>query len=103
MTSEPLATMEEPVAGVPATGGVRRLAKHTAVYAASDLVAKGGSYLLIPVLTRLMSQATFGTYQLVVVTIVPVLTIVASLGLGGAVTRLWFDVEGVDRKRFQTA
>ncbi len=81
---------------------MRRLAGNTAVYAAADLIAKGGAYALIPILTHGLSAQSFGIYSLVI-SIVPALTIVASLGLGGAVTRLWFDLDGDARKRFQLA
>lgn len=83
-----------------AAGGLKRLAKNTAVYAGADLIAKGGTYLLIPILTRGLTEAEFGRYTLVI-SIVPVLTLIASLGLGGAVTRLWFDLDESARKRFQ--
>ncbi|HEX9695519.1 MAG TPA: oligosaccharide flippase family protein [Actinomycetota bacterium] len=83
-----------------AAGGIKRLAKNTAVYATADLIAKGGAYLLMPVLTRLLTGVEFGRYTLVI-SIVPVLTLIASLGLGGAVTRLWFDLDAGARKRFQ--
>lgn len=90
-----------PVSG-PVSGGLRRLARHTFVYAVADLIAKGGAYLLIPLLTRGLTKDGFGTYTLVV-SIVPVLTIIGSLGLGGAVTRLWFDLDAKSRPRFQMA
>lgn len=87
----------------PAFGApLRRLARHSAVYAAADLVAKGGAYALIPVLTRGLGADDFGAYTLVT-SIVPMLTLVASLGLGGAVTRLWFDLDTAARRRFHLA
>ncbi|HVL88709.1 MAG TPA: flippase, partial [Actinomycetota bacterium] len=90
------------VAAPVAARGLRRLARNTAVYAAADLIAKGGAYLLMPILTRGLSEVEFGRYTLVI-SIVPVLTLIASLGLGGAVTRLWFDLDEAARKRFQLA
>lgn len=85
-----------------AAGGIKRLARNTAVYAAADLIAKGGAYLLIPILTRGLTEIDFGRYTLVI-SIVPVMVVVSSLGLGGAVTRLWFDLDAAARKRFQLA
>ncbi|MHB8510978.1 MAG: oligosaccharide flippase family protein [Actinomycetota bacterium] len=86
-----------------AIGGFKRLARHTFVYAFADLTAKGGAFLLVPIITRFIETSGVGTYSLVVSTIVPVLTLVASLGLGSAVTRLWFDLDAESRKRFQLA
>lgn len=85
-----------------AAGGIKRLARNTAVYAVADLIAKGGAYLLIPILTRGLTDVDFGRYTLVI-SIVPVMVVVSSLGLGGAVTRLWFDLDAAARKRFQLA
>lgn len=87
---------------VVAVPGVRRLAKNTAVYAIADLIAKGGAYLLTPVLTRALGGREYGGYALVLA-IVPVLTLIASLGVGGAVTRLWFDLDPERRKRFHAS
>lgn len=60
------------------------------IYAVSSALANGMRFLLLPILARGLSQAAFGAYT-IAIAIVGFGTMLATLGLDGAVARAWYD------------
>ncbi len=71
--------------------GIRRLLSSSALYGIADVaVVAVGGFLLLPLYTRVLSQAEFGHYVAVRANI-DVLTYALHLGIPSAVARLYFD------------
>lgn len=69
----------------------RKLLSITVLYGAADvLVMAMGGFLLLPLYTRTLTQAEFGTY-VVVKANTEILTYLVALGLPSAVSRVYFD------------
>ena len=69
----------------------RKLLSTTVLYGAADVIVMAvGGFLLLPLYTRTLSQAEFGTY-VVVRANTEIFTYVLALGLPSAVSRVYFD------------
>ena len=66
------------------------LLRESSVYVASSCVVNAGAFLLIPVLTRILSPAEYGILGGIGV-FAALLSIVMPLGLHGAVARFYYD------------
>jgi O-antigen/teichoic acid export membrane protein len=69
---------------------IRTLARGSAIYAAGNLLARLGGFILLPIYLQLMSRDQYGIVALVTA-ITGLLTIVYRLGLDGALMRMHFD------------
>src|SRR5687767_6887009 len=79
-------------------GYLRRLLTTGAAYQASDVLAKVIALALLPVYTRHLSRADYGTAELLLTTVILV-SIVARLGLGEAFLRFYYLDEDEGRRR----
>jgi O-antigen/teichoic acid export membrane protein len=79
-------------------GYLRRLLRTGAAYQASDIVSKVIALALLPVYTRALTRADYGTAELLLTTVILV-SIVARLGLGEAFLRFYFLDEDALRRR----
>jgi O-antigen/teichoic acid export membrane protein len=70
-------------------GVVRTLVRGTAIYAVANLAVRGINVVLVPVYTRFLSPADYGIVYLAE-TVATVLAVVATLGLSGAMRRMYF-------------
>ncbi len=87
----------------PDTAGGKRsvvssLVRGSATYTVGNVIARLGSFLLLPVYVRLLTRDEFGIVALVT-SLVGLLRIVYTLGMDGALMRLHFDVSDEDRPR----
>ena len=80
------------------TGYLRRLVATGAAYQLADVVAKVAALALLPVYTRHLSRADYGTAELLLTTIILV-SILARLGLGEAYVRFHYLDEDPERRR----
>jgi O-antigen/teichoic acid export membrane protein len=81
------------------TSYLRRLLRTGAAYQLADAVAKVVALALLPVYTRHLTRADYGTAELVLTTIILV-SIILRLGLGEAVVRVhYFDADPERRRR----
>jgi O-antigen/teichoic acid export membrane protein len=80
------------------TGYLRRLLTTGAAYQVADVVSKGIALILLPVYTRHLTRADYGTAELLVTTVILV-SIVARLGVGEALVRFHFLDADVERRR----
>ena len=80
------------------TGYLRRLLTTGAAYQAADIVSKGIALILLPIYTRHLTRADYGTAELLVTTVILV-SIVARLGVGEALVRFHFLDVDPDRRR----
>jgi O-antigen/teichoic acid export membrane protein len=71
------------------TGYLRRLLTTGAAYQVADVVSKGIALILLPIYTRHLTRADYGTAELLVTTVILV-SIVARLGVGEALVRFHF-------------
>jgi O-antigen/teichoic acid export membrane protein len=72
------------------------LARGSAVYAAGNLLARLGGFILLPVYLQLMSRDEYGIVALAT-SVTGLLTIIYRLGLDGALMRMHFDTKDVQR------
>ena len=79
-------------------GYLRRLLTTGAAYQASDVLAKVIALALLPVYTRHLTRADYGTAELLLTTVILV-SILARLGLGEAFLRFFFLDEDEARRR----
>lgn len=75
---------------------VRALARGSAIYAAGNLLARLGGFVLLPIYLQLMTRDEFGIVALAT-SITGLLTIVYRLGLDGALMRMHFDTRDQER------
>jgi O-antigen/teichoic acid export membrane protein len=80
------------------TGYLRRLLTTGAAYQLADVVSKGIALILLPVYTRHLTRADYGTAELLVTTVILV-SIVARLGVGEALVRFHFLDADPERRR----
>jgi O-antigen/teichoic acid export membrane protein len=80
------------------TGYLRRLLTTGAAYQVADVVSKFIALALLPVYTRHLTRADYGTAELLVTTVILV-SIVARLGIGEAFVRFHFLDADEDRRR----
>ncbi len=80
------------------TGYLRRLLTTGAAYQAADIVSKGIALILLPIYTRHLTRADYGTAELLVTTVILV-SIVARLGVGEALVRFHFLDADTRRRR----
>lgn len=71
---------------------LRSLLRGSAIYAAGNLLARLGAFVLLPIYLQLMTQSEYGLVALVT-SIVGFLSIAYRVGLDGALMRLHFDTE----------
>jgi O-antigen/teichoic acid export membrane protein len=89
-------SIEGAIQAEPGAGGLRSLARGSALYVAGNLVPRFGAFLLLPIVTRFLGRADFGTVSLTA-SLALLLSILYRLGLDGALLRFHFDVD--DRVR----
>jgi O-antigen/teichoic acid export membrane protein len=78
---------------------IRQLLTASALYGVADmLVLAVGGFLLLPLYTRILSQAEFGTYVIIKAN-VEILTYLLYLGLLSAAARLYYDYRDLGRQR----
>lgn len=77
---------------------MRQLGKHALVYGAGIAVGRMAGLIMLPIYTRFLSRADYGTLDLLTVT-VDLLGTLASVGVGAAVFKFYADAEGEDEKR----
>jgi O-antigen/teichoic acid export membrane protein len=75
---------------------IRSLARGSAIYAAGNLLARLGGFILLPVYLQLMSRDEYGIVALAT-SITGLLTILYRVGLDGALMRLHFDTRDAQR------
>lgn len=75
---------------------LRGLARGSAIYAAGNVLARLGGFILLPIYLQLMTRQQYGLVALVTA-IVGLLNIVCRLGLDGALMRLHFDTDDAHR------
>src|ERR1700742_4522546 len=80
------------------TGYLRKLLRAGAAYQLADAVAKVLALALLPVYTRHLSRADYGTAELLLTTIILV-SIILRLGLGEAFVRFHYLDADPDRRR----
>jgi len=80
------------------TGYLRRLLTTGAAYQVADVVSKFIALALLPIYTRHLSRADYGTAELLVTTVILV-SIVARLGIGEAFVRFHFLDADTERRR----
>src|SRR5919198_455361 len=80
------------------TGYLRRLLTTGAAYQVADVVSKGIALILLPIYTRHLTRADYGTAELLVTTVILV-SIVARLGVGEALVRFHFLDADIGRRR----
>jgi O-antigen/teichoic acid export membrane protein len=80
------------------TGYLRRLLTTGAAYQVADVVSKFIALALLPIYTRHLTRADYGTAELLVTTVILV-SIVARLGVGEALVRFHFLDADVERRR----
>ena len=80
------------------TGYLRRLLTTGAAYQVADVVSKGIALILLPIYTRHLTRADYGTAELLVTTVILV-SIVARLGVGEALVRFHFLDADLERRR----
>jgi O-antigen/teichoic acid export membrane protein len=80
------------------TGYLRRLLTTGAAYQVADVVSKGIALILLPIYTRHLTRADYGTAELLVTTVILV-SIVARLGVGEALVRFHFLDADTQRRR----
>lgn len=83
---------------VPTRSGFGRLARDSALYAVGSVVGKVVGLVLLPFLTRTLSPAEFGRYD-VLSTLQSAVTSVLLLGLDVAATRLFVDLRAQEQRR----
>lgn len=69
---------------------IRRLSSDFAFYGVLDFVQRSFSILLVPIYTRVLSQASYGNLDLIL-TVMSVLTVLADLQFGAGFTRLYLE------------
>lgn len=75
---------------------IRALARGSAIYAAGNLLARLGGFILLPIYLQLMSRDEYGIVALAT-SITGLLTIIYRLGLDGALMRMHFDTPDPQR------
>jgi O-antigen/teichoic acid export membrane protein len=75
---------------------IRTLARGSAIYAAGNLLARLGGFILLPIYLQLMSRDEYGIVALAT-SITGLLTILYRLGLDGALMRMHFDTPDSQR------
>ena len=78
-------------------GYLKRLVKTGAAYQAAEIVAKGIAVLTLPLYTAHASTAVYGTYNLLLTTVI-LSSIVLRLGLGEAFVRFYFTDADLERR-----
>ncbi len=63
---------------------------HSKNYISADLLAKAGAFLILPIITKLLSPADYGLYEIFVTTSV-IISIFFTLGINSAITTYYFD------------
>ncbi len=81
-------------------GSVRKFFQQSVVYTLGNILRKSLSFLIVPVVTRFMPASEYGVYALLMA-LNAWLTEIYHLGLGTAVTRIYFDFRDQElRKRY---
>jgi O-antigen/teichoic acid export membrane protein len=88
--------LARPEHGRPAAMTLRTLVRGSAVYAAGNMLARVGGFVLLPIYLQLLTRSEYGLVALVT-SLVGFLGIVYRLGLDGALMRLHFDTEAAQR------
>lgn len=73
-------------------GDIRKLYSNSAVYAMGGILSKAIGFLMIPVYTRVLTPSDYGTIELMY-RAMDVLSLAASMGVGHAVVRVYFDYQ----------
>jgi len=81
---------------------LRRIGPNSLTYAAGDLIARGAAFLLLPLYTRTLTTAEYGTYG-VVLSLVAILNVLLPMQLQAGVTVQYFQVGGTQRREFISA
>jgi O-antigen/teichoic acid export membrane protein len=77
---------------------LRRLARHSAAYTVGSALARAFAFILVPILTRTLSQDQYGAWVLLN-TGVGVLSIFYELGISSSVTRFYYDYDDREERR----
>lgn len=78
--------------------GIGSLAKDSLFYGLGNVGLKAGSLLLVPILTRALAPAEYGTFDLLMAT-VTFASMGLTLGLDSALWRYFFEAESLDGQR----
>jgi len=79
------------------TGELRYLAKHAGIYGAANLFARALGFIVIPVYTRYLTTAEYGTLELLELSTY-VLGMFLGLGIGQAIIRFYNDTDDPQQK-----
>lgn len=80
-------------------GLLRRLLGHSAVYTLSSLIARGATYLLIPIYARMLTTSEYGLLG-TIYAVMNAASLCLMFGLYAAASRLYFDyAEGPERRQ----
>jgi len=77
---------------------IQRLSKHTFTYAAAEQASRLAGFLLLPWITGYLPESTFGTRELIAVSLT-VLSQLAGINLADGMSRLYFESEDVQARR----
>src|SRR5262245_58495702 len=77
---------------------LKRLGKHSAIYGLGGLVQRILAVLLLPVYTRYLTPADYGTVE-TLVALMTVLVITLRLGITNAFIRFYFDAREPEERR----
>lgn len=91
-------TASQPGGAIPSRGGFGRLVRDSALYAVGSVLGKVVGLALLPFLTRTLSTAEFGRYD-VLSTLQSAVTSVLLLGLDVAATRLFVELRAREQRR----
>ena len=70
------------------SGQIKRLGKHAVVYALGVIIGKVASFVMLPIYTRYLTPADYGTLELLEMT-TDVVGMIAGIGLASSVFRFY--------------
>ena len=76
---------------------IRKLGKHTLIYATGIVIGKAASFIMLPIYTRFLTPADYGVLELLQMTI-DVVGMLAGLGLASSVFKFYAEEDGNDGK-----
>jgi len=85
-TAEPLQE------NVPVNKDLQTLGTHTLIYGLGIIVSKAASFIMLPIYTRCLTPADYGTLELLSTTI-DVISMIAGVGLAGSVFKFYYEYD----------
>lgn len=77
---------------------ILRLSKHTLIYGGGIIISRAVSFIMLPIYTRYLTPADYGTLELLSMTI-DVISMIVGMGLASSVFKFYYEYENPEEKK----